>query len=161
MNNRAQGAIVAALVFIVIVVVVVAAVFFLPLGQGYKVHLTGGASYTPLPASWYVSYSGMTQERDVYLLSTEGQPGLWIWDTGGIIIEVVAGDYKAEKSYPAVSSWLGGSLPDGWSVDLRHVEPGSYSGTVNLYEVVGSFFGIGGTKTFRTSTSISFTVNES
>jgi hypothetical protein len=159
MNTKALGLTIAIVaLFLVITIAAVSAVFLLPVGTGYKVKLTGTASYSSFPSSWSVTYSGSTQEKDKYIFAT--QPGLWIWDTGGIVIEIVTPQYQAEKSYPSVSSWLGGSLPNGWSVDLRHVEPGQYTGVVNLYEVVGGFFGFGGTKTLKDSENILFSVVE-
>jgi hypothetical protein len=151
--NKAGIGLAAALLLFVVIIAVVLAIFFLPIGTGYKVATKGTGSYDVL-TGWHVSFNTATSTEDTHIFAT--QPGLWFWDTGGIVIEVLVGEYSGEVNVGSVSSWVGGSQP--WTVYLRHVEPGSYGGTINLYEIVGGFFGFGGTKTPRTSTPFTFVV---
>jgi len=126
--------IVVAVVSIFAVVVIAGGVSF---GGGNKVTVIGTASYNML-TRWSVSV-------DDYLVEEDGLFALlWYfpWDTKDILVvaELSGGGnkYKGE-GWAGKLNVIAGSA--GWSVDIRHVPSGSYSGKVWLYEVEKGIIG--------------------
>ena len=157
-NFGVAVAVTAALLFVIVVAAVVAAIFMLPIGTGYKVNVSGNASYSglwPFWLGWSASVSDVTQTKDTFIFAT--QPGLWFWETGNIIVSVHMGNYVAERTFSGTSTGGGNVV---WNVDIRHVEPGSYVGTVSIYELKDSIFGMGGWRDLLCSTTVSYTVTE-
>ena len=148
MNDSARKIIV--IFSLVILLLLVSLVLLLPLGTGYKVTVSGVTSYSGTWPyyTWSVTFSNAVNEEDKYLL--QASPLFqYPWLSKPLIVEVYLEDYRIEKKIGQVDVWQGGTEP--WSVTLRHVEPGFYTGTINVYEVVGSFLGFGGEKVLKTT----------
>ena len=128
--------------FLIIIVLILIAsiivIFQYPRDDVYKVTITGTAYYDAIN-KWGVTYSGNTVEQDKGFISTLFY---WPWETKDVVIVVEIS--QDDKTYTG-ESWIGtlsgivGS--QSFSVELRHVPSGSYSGKIYLYEVEKEIFG--------------------
>ena len=118
-------------------------------GTGYKVTLKGNVNYNPLGTIFTINYDGnptITQDKSV--LTT--YPMSW-WNplgTGTIIIDAeLYGDGMVEDNLGSIDFFEN----EPFTITLRHVPEGTYSGTFHVYEVTGGIFGLGGEKVLKAS----------
>jgi len=141
---------------ILIILIIIVSVFAWSASAGIggnKVTVTGTVYYNMI-TGWGVTCDGVSVKEDSFISSP-----LWYmpWETKDInvIVELSNG-----KTYSA-DGWVGklnlvlGST--SFSVDLRHIPDGSYTGTIYLYEVKKGF--LFGEKSRVLQASTSFEVN--
>ena len=133
------------IVIVLIGVVAIAGLGFdIGIGGGYKVTVTGSVSHDSNLAggAWHCSCDGATYMDDPGLFSINP---LGLIDTEAIVVEATIeyGDkiYESSQELPSIGTVLGGT--ESYNIDIRHVKPGLYLGTVNVYEVEKALFGLG------------------
>lgn len=117
------------IIFLIILILIFSfADSFVP-GNVSKVTINGEASYNPI-FGWSVEYDDFTASEETWL------PFEAIWETGQIHIKVAmvgAGTYNGEQKVGTVSTIIGGTK--NFNVPLRYVKSGTYSGTIECWEV--------------------------
>jgi len=126
-----------ALILIIIIVIVGALVASGSIGfGGNKVTVRGSVSYNMI-TGWSVSYSNSIVQPDDSLSVL----WYWPWTTMDVNAKVELTEnsgkiYRGETWVGTLSSIVGSS---SFSVELRHIPSGSYTGTIYIYEVEKGF----------------------
>jgi len=123
---------------------------------GNKVTVMGTVSYNMI-GGWSVSYSSHLVEPDG-LLSVLWY---WPWETKDINIKVQLsgskGVYNGETGVGTLSNIIGST---SFSVEVRHVPSGSYSGMIQVYECDRGFLGLSeSSRNLKATSSFSLTIS--
>jgi len=130
---------VAILLIVIVIVGVLIASGSISLGGNYKVTIQGTAYYDMFNG-WGVTYNSYLVQED----SLISVLWYWPWETKDIQIKVELQDsngkiYHGDTWAGTLSSIVGSRE---FAVELRHIPAGSYTGTIYLYEVEKSWFGL-------------------
>lgn len=140
------------LVLVVAVVAVVVAAGGISLGGGKKVTIMGTVYYNMI-TGWGVTYDDSVVTDDGFLAV------LWYmsWETKdiNIVVEIDNGKTYSADSWAGKTNIISGS--NTFSVELRHIHDGAYSGKIFVYEVEKGF--LFGEKNRVLQASTSFEVN--
>ena len=136
MQKKIIGVVIVVMLLVVLALVLMFGTSLIP-GSGYRVTLQGTVSYYPWPGpGWDVTYSGYQINKDSWLPFSFG-------NTGNMHVEAVLQDqshsYRSESDAGQVSLITGGTK--NYGVVLRNVQNGTYTLTLNVYEV-SNFFDI-------------------
>jgi len=127
------------LVVMMAIIVIIFSVVFLYLmgdfGTGYKFTVSGKVRVGGVgDGKWYIENVKVSDpERDWNVLAF---PDLSVFDTGGIVVKCSVGGSDMEKNIGTVPK-LGGE--QRFSMEFRHIDPGSYTGQIEAYEEMCQF----------------------
>lgn len=152
MNSKVGLAILTIVVAVVAILAVVVVAGGIGIGDDKKVTVMGNVGYNMI-TGWSISMDDYLVESDSFFAVLWYMP----WDTKDILVvaELSGGGnkYKGE-GWAGKLNVIAGSA--GYSVEIRHVPTGSYSGKLYLYEVEKGIIGeknrvLQATKTFQVS----------
>jgi hypothetical protein len=152
-------------IFVIIVLIIVLAVGIIVVsgasiwGGGYRVDVYGTVYFHPLDEDdWSSTLDDVIIEIDQTVFTFSD--GLWFWETDTVEVEVeLWGDNKYTASADIGTMFITGDQKS-FTVTLRHVEEGLYTGYIRVYELQGGFFGIGAERVLQDENSFDLDVGD-
>jgi len=154
-NTKMFMVILGLLVVIALVIIVVAGAGIW--GGGYRVDVHGTVSFHPLEADdWSSSFSYATVDIDQSIFSFSDS--LWFWETESVSVEIELWGVNKYTGSTDLGTFSITGEDKSFTVTLRHVEEGFYTGYIRVYESEGGFFGFGAKKVLKDQSSFDLEV---
>lgn len=126
-------------------------------GGGYRVDVHGKVYFHPLDADdWSSSYSSSTITIDQSIFTFSD--GLWFWETSDVTVEIELWGNNKYTASTSLGTFLITGAEKSFTVTLRHVEEGFYTGYIRVYESEGGFLGFGAKKVLKDQNSFDLEV---